>query len=119
MKTTQLTKLTAEDGMILTNGEQFLTSVILREGSSPDDWQEITMLQYKRLMAQMTPREFILVLLSKGITRQQIEEQANKNEQVWAELNYATTIIRANPLLDQLCGVFGLTAEDLDVIFGI
>ena len=39
--------------------------------------------------------------------------------QVWAELNYATFIERKNPLLDELCGQFGLTPEDVDGIFGL
>ena len=119
MITTQLTKLTAETGMVLTNGEQFTHSVLLREGESPADWSEITEEYYRKLTAQMTPREFILALMAKGITRSQLEALINSNDQVWAELNYATLINRANPLLDQLCSQFGLTTDDIDKIFGI
>lgn len=119
MKTTQLIKLIADEGMILTDGTQFLHAVILREGMVEEDWTEITELQYKKIQAKMTPREFILALLDKGITREQIETITNTSSQVWAELNYATTILRINPLLDKLCGQFGLTSEDLDSIFGI
>lgn len=119
MITTQLTKLTASTGMVLTNGEQFTHSVLLREGESPEAWSEITEDDYRRLMAKMTPREFILKLMQKGITRAEIEELINNNDQVWAELNYATLITRANPLLDQLCGQFGLTTTDVDEIFGL
>ena len=67
----------------------------------------------------MTPREFILALMNKGITREQLEALINSNDQVWAELNYATLITRANPLLDQLCGQFGLTSADVDELFGL
>lgn len=119
MITTQLTKLTATDGMILTNGVQFTHSVLLREGESPSDWSEITEEYYRKLMAQMTPREFILKLMEKGITRAQLELLINSNDRVWAELNYATLITRANPLLDELCGQFGLTPADVDEIFGL
>ena len=119
MITTQLTKLTADTGMVLTNGEQFTHSVLLREGESPEDWQEITEEYYRRLRAQMTPREFILALMQRGITREQLEALISANDQVWAELNYATLITRANPLLDQLCGQFGLTSADVDEIFGL
>lgn len=119
MITTQLTKLTADTGMVLTNGVDFTHSVLLREGESPKDWSEITEEYYRKLQAQMTPREFILKLFAKGITKAQLEELINSDDRVWAELNYATIINRANPLLDQLCGQFGLTPADVDEIFGI
>lgn len=119
MITTTLTKLTASAGMVLTNGKDFTHSVLLREDESPAEWSEITEEYYRKLMAQMTPREFILALMAKGITREQIQTLINANDQVWAELNYATVINRANPLLDQLCGQFGLTTADVDEIFGL
>ena len=119
MITTTLTKLTAEAGMVLTDGKQFTHSVLLREGESPEDWQEITEEYHRRLVATMTPREFILALMGLGITREQLEALADSSDQVWAELNYATLISRANPLLDQLCGQFGLTPADVDELFGL
>jgi hypothetical protein len=73
----------------------------------------------KKYFAQMTPREFVLGMLSRGVTREQIEELIADNQQVWAELNYATYVERKNPLLDQLCGLFGLTPGDVDGIFGL
>ena len=119
MITTQLTKLTAGTGMVLTNGKDFTHSVLLREGESPEDWSEITEEYFRKLQAQMTPREFILKLMEKGITRTQLETLINSSERVWAELNYATLITRANPLLDELCGQFGLTPADVDEMFGL
>lgn len=119
MITTTLTKLTASEGMILTNGEQFTHSVLLREGEDPSTWSEITESYYRKLMAQMTPREFILALMDLGITREQLEALIDANDQVWAELNYATLITRANPLLDELCSQFGLTPADVDELFGL
>lgn len=119
MITTQLTKLTASSGMVLTDGKQFTHSVLLREGESPEDWQEVTEEYYRKATAQMTPREFILALMQNGVTREQIEDLINGNDQVWAELNYATTICRINPLLDKLCSTFDMTSEDVDKIFGI
>ena len=58
-------------------------------------------------------------MVKRGITRAQLEALINANDQVWAELNYATLITRANPLLDQLCSQFGLTPADVDEIFGL
>lgn len=117
MITTTLTKLTANHGMVLTNGKDFTHSVLLREDESPEDWSEITEEYYKKLIAKMTPREFILKLMEKGISREQLEDLINSNDRVWAELNYATEINRANPLLDELCGQFGLTIADVDEMF--
>ena len=119
MITTTLTKLTASEGMILTDGTQFTHSVLLREGESPENWSEITLEEHRKLMAQMTPREFILKLMDKGITKAQLQALIDSNDRVWAELNYATLITRANPLLDQLCGQFGLTPADVDAMFGL
>lgn len=119
MITTTLTKLTASAGMVLTNGKQFTHSVLLAEGEDPEDWSEITEDYYKRLTTTMTPREFVLALMDLGVTRAQLEALMSANDQAWAELNYATVINRANPLLDELCGQVGLTSEDLDEIFGL
>ena len=119
MITDTLYRLTADAGMILTNGKDFTYSVLLREGESPEDWTEITEVQYHKLQANMTPREFMLAIMTKGVTREQIETLINANDRAWAELNYATVINRANPLLDQMCGQVGLTTADLDEIFGL
>lgn len=119
MITTTLTKLTAHNGYVLTDGKQFTHSILLREDESPEDWSEITEEYYRKLIAQMTPREFILKLMEKGITREQLETLINSSERVWAELNYATLITRANPLLDELCGQLGLTPADVDEMFGL
>ena len=118
MKKYNLIHLQAEDGMYLTDGTRFVKSINIGEGQSEDDWTEVTEAFVKRQRARMTPREFILKLMEKGVTKAQIEE-LNQNEQVWAELNFATMILRANPLLDQLCSQFGLTSEDLDEMFGL
>lgn len=118
MITTTLTKLTASQGMVLTDGEQFTHSVLLREGEDPAKWSEVTEEQYHKLMAQMTPREFLLALLNKGKTRSQIEEIIDSDDRIWAELTGATVIVRANPLLDQLCQRLDLTSDDLDEMFG-
>lgn len=119
MITTTLTQLTADVGMVLTNGKEFTHSVLLSVNESPEDWSEITEDYFQRLTARMTPREFILKLMDKGITRESLEMLINSNDRVWAELNYATEINRANPLLDQLCGQFGLTTADVDEIFNL
>ena len=116
---TQLTKLTASPGYVLTDGHQFTHSVLLREGEDPSDWSEITEAQHRKIMANMTPREFVLKLMERGITREQLEALIATNDQVWAELNYATVISRANPLLDQLCAQFGMTPADVDALFGL
>lgn len=119
MKTTTITRLTADEGMYLRKDNNFYKTVDLKDGETVSDYEEVTEKVMKKYFAQMTPREFVLGLLSRGVTREQIEGLIAENQQVWAELNYATYIERKNPLLDQLCGLFGLTTEDVDGIFGL
>ena len=76
MITTTLTKLTASNGMVLTDGQQFTHSVLLREGEDPSVWSEITEYEFKCIQSKMTPREFILKLMQKGI-RQSMSRKGN------------------------------------------
>ena len=119
MQTKQITRLTADEGMYLRKENNFYKTVDLKDGETAADYEEVDEKVMKKYYAQMTPREFVLGMLSRGVTREQIEELIANNQQVWAELNYATYIERKNPLLDQLCSQFGLTPEDVDGIFGL
>ena len=119
MQKTTITRLTADEGKYLMKDNSFFKTVDLKENEKEEDYQEVVEKVIKKYYAQMTPREFVLGLLSRGITREQIEGLIAENQQVWAELNYATFIERKNPLLDALCGQFGLTSEDVDGIFGL
>lgn len=119
MQKITLIHLKADEGKYLTDGTRFVKAITIGKGQSEDDWTEVTEAFVKKQRARMTPREFILGLLSRGITREQIEGLISENQQVWAELNYATYIERKNPLLDELCEQFGLTPEDIDSIFGL
>ena len=118
MQTKNYIQLKADENKYLTDGTKYLKSVYV-EPEQVEDWSEVSDYEVKKQRAKMTPREFILALLNKGITKAQIEELINSNQQVWAELNYATRILRANPLLDELCGQFGLTPADVDEMFGL
>lgn len=53
MKTTKITmtKLTAADGMILTNGESYGKTIYLGMNDSKDNWREITEAEYEKLTA--------------------------------------------------------------------
>lgn len=119
MQTKNITRLIADEGKYLTKDNQFFKTADLKDGETVEDYEEVSEKVMMKYYAQMTPREFVLGLLSRGITREQIEDLIAENQQVWAELNYATFIERKNPLLDQLCGLFGLTSEDVDGIFGL
>ena len=119
MQTKQITRLTADEGKYLRKDNNFYKTVDLKDGETAADYEEVAEKVMKKYFAQMTPREFVLGMLSRGVTREQIEELIANNQQVWAELNYATYIERKNPLLEQLCGQFGLTPEDVDGIFGL
>ena len=119
MQTKQITRLIADEGMYLRKENNFYKTVDLKDGESTSDYEEVAEKVMKKYYAQMTPREFVLGMLSRGVTREQIENLIVENQQVWAELNYATYIERKNPLLDELCSQFGLTPEDVDGIFGL
>lgn len=68
-------------------------------------------------MLKMTPRDFILAITSMGIEWADIKALMSQNPQVEIELNYCQYVYRGNPLLDELCGNFGVTSEQLDELF--
>ena len=45
-----LRKLTADDGMILTNGESYGKEIYLGKNSKADDWHEITDAEYAEIV---------------------------------------------------------------------
>ena len=55
MKTETITriKLTAGEGMILTDGEIYGTEIFLAVGKSAEDFREITREEYERMMAEI------------------------------------------------------------------
>ena len=48
----KMTTLYADEGMILTDGEHFGTTVSLAEGESGEEYREITREEYERLQRQ-------------------------------------------------------------------
>ena len=46
------TKLIAEEGMVLTNGETFGKQVFLAPSDSPDNWWEITEEEYSKIVVE-------------------------------------------------------------------
>ncbi len=51
--TVELTKLIPSEGMVLTNGEAYgKTAVYLGANDSPDNWHEITMEEYEKIMEE-------------------------------------------------------------------
>lgn len=48
----ELRKLTAAEGMTLTNGEAYGKEIYLGVNDSPDNWHEITDAEYEKIVAE-------------------------------------------------------------------
>ena len=59
MKTETITriKLTASEGMVLTDGTNYGRVIFLADGASPDDFHEITEAEYEEIMRENEPIE--------------------------------------------------------------
>ena len=69
-------------------------------------------------MLHMTPRDFLLACTQElGIEWSAIKTLMDSNPQVAIELQFCNAVYRGNELLDQLCGSFGITSEQLDNLF--
>jgi hypothetical protein len=51
--TIELRKLTASEGMMLTNGEIYGKEIYLGVNDSPDNWHEVTVEEYETKMSEM------------------------------------------------------------------
>ena len=52
MTTIELRKLTASDGMILTNGEVYGKEIYLGVNDIPDNWHEVSIAEYETKMKE-------------------------------------------------------------------
>ena len=68
-------------------------------------------------MLKLTKRVFALALQKLGITYTQLKELISTNERAQLEWDLCVELERSNPLLDELAGKVGITAEQLDTIF--
>ena len=50
--TIELTKLTASEGMMLTNGEAYGREIYLGKSDSAESWHEITSEEYENILAE-------------------------------------------------------------------
>lgn len=55
------TKLTASDGMILTDGVDYARTTYLAEGADTSKWREITEAEYERIIAEKEAEEHALI----------------------------------------------------------
>ena len=57
-ETMSITKLTADDGMVLTNDEAYGKEIFLGKYDSPENWHEITDAEYEEIQAMLNPGPF-------------------------------------------------------------
>lgn len=57
MKEILLTMLEADDGMVLTDGTNYCSSVLLRKGQTAEGWSEITQEEYDNLISEEVDRD--------------------------------------------------------------
>ncbi len=59
MKTETITriKMTASEGMVLTDGEHYGKEVFLAEGADSDAWREITLEEYDKILIKQQEGE--------------------------------------------------------------
>ena len=56
--TVELIKLTPSEGMVLTNGESYAEKVVyLGCNDSPDNWSEITVEEYEKIMTEQSAED--------------------------------------------------------------
>lgn len=53
MKITKLDLLEAEDGMVITDGVNYCTSILLAKGRSVDEFREITVEEYESIIGEL------------------------------------------------------------------
>lgn len=88
----------------------------LVENPKYDEQKELE--EKKRVaMLKMTPRDFLLAITNMGVEWTAIKALMDSNPQVAIELQFCNNVYRGNPLLDQLCGQFNITSEQLDELF--
>jgi hypothetical protein len=51
VKTITTTILTAHEGMVLTNGTTYATTVYVPENADPNEWREITLEEFEKMKA--------------------------------------------------------------------
>lgn len=68
-------------------------------------------------MLKMTPLDFINAIETLGVEYAQIKALCDSNLEVEKQFRFCNHVYRGNPLLDQLCGQFGITSEQLDELF--
>lgn len=54
LETIELRKLTASDGMVLTDGETYSKEVYLGRHDTPENWHEITEEEYEKIQAEIS-----------------------------------------------------------------
>ena len=57
MTTIELRKLTASDGMVLTNGEAFGKEIYLGINDNENNWREITDAEYEKILSEQEAAE--------------------------------------------------------------
>lgn len=53
--------ITASEGMMLTNGDVYASSVRLGDWDSPDNWRKVTVAEYEAVMAEREANSEVMI----------------------------------------------------------
>lgn len=115
MKKINAIVIEADEGKYLKKDGSYYSSVVVREGESDEDYEEVDEIVMWRDSAFMDSDKFWTGILSRGVSEETLDRLDEADKAILAE-----PVIRRNAEgLEAVLAKLGLTTEDADGIFGL